>query len=78
MRRFNVHFVTEIDFVDGDAVSDALVQNYQKHLAETVQDAARNLAPDDQGRPGRECRGRRNHGQPAYTNRRMTGGPPEA
>jgi hypothetical protein len=44
MRRFNVHFVTEIDFVDGDAVSDALVQNYQKHLAETVQDAARNLS----------------------------------
>ena len=44
MRRFNVHFVTEIDFVDGDAVSDAPVQNYQKHLAETVQDAARNLS----------------------------------
>ena len=28
-----VHFETEIDFVDGDKVSDALVQNYEKHLA---------------------------------------------
>jgi hypothetical protein len=44
MRRFNVHCVTEIDFVDGDAVSDAVVQNYQKRLAETVQDAAHNLS----------------------------------
>jgi hypothetical protein len=44
MRRFNVHFVTEIDFVDGDAVPDAAVQNYQKHLAETVQEAAQNLS----------------------------------
>jgi hypothetical protein len=44
MRRFNVHFVTEIDFVDGDGVPDAAVQNYQKHLAETVQDAAQNLS----------------------------------
>jgi hypothetical protein len=40
MRRFMVHFVTEIDFVDGDEASDQTVQNYQKHLAETVQDAA--------------------------------------
>ena len=44
MRRFNVHFVTEIDFVDGDAVSDGVVQNYQKHIAETVQVAAQNLS----------------------------------
>jgi hypothetical protein len=44
MRRFNVHFVTEIDFVDGDEASDAVVQNYQKHLAETVQDAAQKLS----------------------------------
>jgi hypothetical protein len=43
MRRFNVHFVTEIDFVDGDAAPDAAVQ-YQKHLAVTVQDAAQNLS----------------------------------
>jgi hypothetical protein len=40
MRRFNVHLVTEIDFVDGDEVSDDVVQNYKKHLTETVQDAA--------------------------------------
>ena len=41
MRRFMVHFVTEIDFVDGDEASDDVVQTYKKHLAETVQDAAR-------------------------------------
>ena len=40
MRRFRVHFVTEIDFVDGDEASDAAALNYKKHLAETVQDAA--------------------------------------
>ena len=44
MRRFMVHFVTEIDFVDGDGASDEVVQNYKKHLAETVQDAAQNLS----------------------------------
>jgi hypothetical protein len=44
MRRFNAHLVTEIDFVDGDNVSDAIVQNYKKHLSETVKDAAQNLA----------------------------------
>jgi tetrahydromethanopterin S-methyltransferase subunit A len=43
MRRFMGHFVTEIDFVDGDEASDAAAKNYQKHLAETVQDAAQNL-----------------------------------
>ena len=31
MRRFMVHLVTEIDFVDGDEASDAAAQNYQKH-----------------------------------------------
>jgi hypothetical protein len=40
MRRFRVHFLTEIDFVDGDEASDAAALNYKKHLAETVQDAA--------------------------------------
>jgi hypothetical protein len=40
MRRFMVHFVTEINFVDGDEASDQTVQNYQKHLAETVQNVA--------------------------------------
>jgi hypothetical protein len=44
MRRFMVHFVTEIDFVDGDGASDEVVQNYKKRLAETVQDAAQNLS----------------------------------
>jgi hypothetical protein len=44
MRRFMVHFVTEIDFVDGDEASDAMAKNYKKHLAETVQDAAQNLS----------------------------------
>jgi hypothetical protein len=44
MRRFRVHFVTEIDFVDGDEVSDDVGRNYKKHLAETVQDAAQNLS----------------------------------
>jgi hypothetical protein len=44
MRRFMVHFVTEIDFVDGDEASDDVVQNYKKHLAETVQDAAEALS----------------------------------
>jgi hypothetical protein len=44
MRRFNVHFVTETDFVDGDTVSSEVVQNYQKHLAEIVQAAAQNLS----------------------------------
>jgi hypothetical protein len=35
-----VHLVTEIDFVDGDEASDVATQNYQKHLSETVQNAA--------------------------------------
>jgi hypothetical protein len=43
MRRFMVHFVTEVDFVDGDEASDDVVQTYKKHLAETVQDAAEAL-----------------------------------
>jgi hypothetical protein len=30
--------------VDGDEASDAAAQNYKKHLAETVQDAAQNLS----------------------------------
>ena len=41
MRRFMVHLVTEIDFVDGDEASDVAAQNYQKHLKETIQNAAR-------------------------------------
>jgi hypothetical protein len=44
MRRFMVHLVTEIDFVDVDEASDAAAQNYQKHLSETVQNAAQGLS----------------------------------
>jgi hypothetical protein len=44
MRRFMVHLVTQIDFVDGDEASDEAVQNYQKHLSETVQNAAQALS----------------------------------
>ena len=44
MRRFMVHFVTEIDFVDGDEAADDVVQNYKKHLAETLQDVAEALS----------------------------------
>jgi hypothetical protein len=44
VRRFMVHFVTEIEFVDGDEASYDVVQSYKKHLAETVQDAAEALS----------------------------------
>jgi hypothetical protein len=43
MRRFMVHLVTEIDFVDGDEASDEAARNYKTHLAETVQNAAQGL-----------------------------------
>jgi hypothetical protein len=36
--------VTEIDFVDGDEASDVAAQNYQKHLEETLQNAAQGLS----------------------------------
>ena len=55
MRRFNVHLVTEVDFLDGDEASDQEARNYEKDLAEALQIAALGvLAPDNQGRPGRE------------------------
>jgi hypothetical protein len=44
MRRFMVHLVTEIHFVDGDEASDVAAQNYQKHLSESVQNAAQGLS----------------------------------
>jgi hypothetical protein len=44
MRRFRVHLVTAIDFVDGDDASDEAVQNYQKHLSATVQNAVQALS----------------------------------
>ena len=39
-----VRLVTEIDFVDGDEASDVASQNYEKHLSETVQNAAQGLS----------------------------------
>ena len=44
MRRFNVHLVIEIDFVDGVEASEGAIQNFKTHLAETVRDAAQNLS----------------------------------
>ena len=44
MRRFNVHLVTEIDFVDGDEASDETAQNYQKHLKDTLLNAAQGIS----------------------------------
>jgi hypothetical protein len=44
MRRFRVQLVTEVDFVDGDEVSDEAVQNYQKHLSASVQNAAQAIS----------------------------------
>jgi hypothetical protein len=44
MRRFMVHLVTEIGFVDGDEASDVAAQNYQKHLSEMLQNAAQGLS----------------------------------
>ena len=40
MRRFNVHLVTEVDFLDGDEASDQEARNYEKDLAEALQIAA--------------------------------------
>jgi hypothetical protein len=42
--RFMVHLVTEVDFVDGDNVSDALKQSYQQHLVEALQKASDELS----------------------------------
>jgi hypothetical protein len=44
MRRFMVHLVTEVEFEGGDEASDAAAQNYQKHLSETVRNAAQGLS----------------------------------
>ena len=43
MRRFMVHLVTEVEFEDGDEASDKTVQNYQKQLKDTVQNAAQGI-----------------------------------
>jgi len=42
--QFLAHVVTDIAFVDGDDVSDEVVKNYAKHLAEELEKAARNLS----------------------------------
>jgi hypothetical protein len=44
MRRFMAHLVTEIDFVDGDEASDEATQNYQKHLSDTLRNAAQGIS----------------------------------
>jgi hypothetical protein len=44
MRRFITLLVTEIDFVDGESVSDGIVQNYEKHLMTAVQEVAQGLS----------------------------------
>jgi hypothetical protein len=44
MRRFMLHLVTEIDFVDGDEASDEAAQNYQKHLSDTLGNAVQGIS----------------------------------
>jgi hypothetical protein len=44
MRRFMVHVVTEVEFVDGDEASDDAVRNYRKHLSETIRNAVQGLS----------------------------------
>ena len=44
MRRFMVHLVTEVDFEDGDEASDAAAQSYQKHLSDTLRNAAQGIS----------------------------------
>ena len=62
MRRFKVHLVTEVDFEDGDEASDVAAQNYQKHLKDTVQNAAQGLLLHTIKKPRRKRLGRRNQG----------------
>ena len=44
MRRFMVHLVTEIDFIDGDQASDQAAQSYQKHLSDSLRNAAQGIS----------------------------------
>jgi hypothetical protein len=44
MRRFMVHLVTEIGFIDGDEASDEAAQSYQKHLSDTLRNAAQGIS----------------------------------
>jgi hypothetical protein len=63
MRRFRVQFVTEIDFVDGENVSDAIARGLSE--APPGNHPGRRPAPsaaDNQGRQGRDGLGHRNQG----------------
>ena len=64
MRRFMVHLVTEIDFIDGDEASDEAAQNYQKHLSDTFRNAAQGISLRTiRELKGRERLGHRNQGE---------------
>ena len=52
MRRFMVHLVTQVEFEDGDEASDKTVQNYQKQLKDTVQNAAQGICSGQSRAPG--------------------------
>ena len=45
--QFMTHVVTEIQFVDGDNVSDGIKENYAKHLAEELR-RQRSISPSEQ------------------------------
>ena len=63
MRRFMVHLVTEIDFICGDEASDEAAQNYQKHLSDTLRNAAQGISLRTiKGVWGRDGLGHRNQG----------------
>ena len=44
MRRFMVRLVTEVNFAGGGEVSNEVVQNYQKHLSDTLRNAAQGIS----------------------------------
>jgi hypothetical protein len=44
MRRFMVRLVTEVNFAGGGEVSNEVVQNYQKHLSDTLRNAAQEIS----------------------------------
>ena len=60
MRRFMVHLVTEIDFVDGGEASDAAAQKLpEASLGDCPERGPGDLASDNQERPGRKRLGHR-------------------
>ena len=52
MRRFTVHLVTEVDFLEGDEASDQEARNYEKDLAEALQIAALGVCSGQSRTPG--------------------------